>query len=99
MHDPIYECTGPNASEVRKHQLRLFTSQFLAETRKDYSSSEKNVLETIITNVLEEYIPDAMTGFGSYRGYFTFGLEDKLTNKIKTAIQNQISGQISSVHF
>lgn len=98
MYDPIYECTGPNVVEVRKHQFRLFLSRFLTETNEEYSPAEKTKLECIISNVLEKYIPDTMTNFGSYKGYFTFGLDNQLIYDIDNAIRSQMKSLVGVNH-
>ena len=98
MHDPIYECTGPNATEVRAHQLRLFLSRFLTETKEEYSQVEKTELEYIISHILKQYIPDTMADFGSYRGYFTYGLDKQLINNIDAEIRSQMKSLMRINH-
>ena len=98
MHDPIYECTGPNATEVRSHQFGLFLLRFLTDTKEEYSQSDKTVIEHIISHVLKEYIPDTMTGFGSYRVYFTFGLNNQLIYDIDKTIRSQTKSLVRVNH-
>ena len=45
----------------------------------------------MIIKILEEVIPDGTTGFGSYRGYATFGLDDKFKSQIEALIEIKLS--------
>ena len=78
MSGPWYECQGPDAAYVRKHQLERYKRQLNADTR---------FTDSMITEIIEKVIPDGTTGFGSYRGYATFGLDDKLKSQIEAEIE------------
>jgi hypothetical protein len=78
MSGPWYECQGPDAAYVRKHQLVRYKQQLNADTR---------FTDNMITEILEKVIPDGTTGFGSFRGYATFGLDDNLKSQIEAEIE------------
>ena len=63
---------------MRKHQLERYKRQLNADTR---------FTDSMITEIIEKVIPDGTTGFGSYRGYATFGLDDKLKSQIEAEIE------------
>lgn len=70
---PWYEETGPNAKYVRENILKKI---------KNFEITEKELYIILLKN-----IPDTKTDFGSWRGYATFGLEEKIFNQIKKDIK------------
>lgn len=99
MSGPWYECQGPDAAYVRKHQLERYKRQLNADT---------NFTDNMITEILEKVIPDGTTGFGSYRGYATFGLDDRLKSQIDAEIEvkrselnhrHQMSNTFTEIQF
>jgi len=79
MYDgPWYECQAPNAKYVRESQYSKYKREVnMALGLKPY----------MIMKILEEVIPDGTTGFGSYRGYATFGLDQHLKSQIEALIE------------
>ena len=75
---PWYESSGPDAAYVQNSQFEHYKHKAnLAVGFKPY----------MIMQIIREVIPDGTTGFGSYRGYATFGLDAHF----KTKIQDKIS--------
>ncbi len=83
MYDgPWYECQGPDAKYVRESQYSKYKREVnMALGLKPY----------MIMKILEEVIPDGTTGFGSYRGYATFGLDQHLKSQIEALIEIKLS--------
>ena len=79
---PWYECQGPDSAYVRKSQFEKY---------KKRANVDAGFTENMIMKILEEVIPDGATGFGSYRGYATFGLDDKLKSQIESLIEIKLS--------
>ena len=75
---PWYECHEPDAKYVRD-------SQFVKYKRE--ANVAIGLKPYMIMKILEEVIPDGTTGFGSYRGYATFGLDDKFKSLIEALIE------------
>ena len=83
MYDgPWYECQGPDAKYVRESQFAKY---------KKKANPDAGFTENMIIKILEEVIPDGTTGFGSYRGYASFGLDDKFKSQIEALIEIKLS--------
>lgn len=74
---PWYESSGPDAAYVRKNQFEHY------QHKADMAIGFKPYM---IMQIIREVIPDGTTGFGSYRGYSTFGLDDDFKTKIRDKI-------------
>jgi hypothetical protein len=83
MSGPWYEQEQPDADYVRKHQLGLWK---LKVGRNQLSESTIELIE----HILLIYIPDGTTGFGSYRGYASFGLDKCLSESIYRALTSKL---------
>ena len=66
---PWYEQTGPDAKYVRDDIYCKFKNNLNKINNKE--------LETILL----QNIPDSKTDFGSWRGYATFGIEEKIYDR------------------
>jgi len=73
---PWYEFHGPCACEVRKDVLYCMN---IIKNNKDIYQQEK---DKIIQDALMKIIPDSRKDFGSYRGYYTFGVKKEITNDV-----------------
>ena len=73
---PWYESTGPSADFVRKDIFRTIKKKPDERIIVDEERDEK------IIAILLKNIPDTMTGFGSWRGYFTFGFNKKIMGSL-----------------
>lgn len=78
-HGPWYERESPTAEYVRND---IFT-KLRANTPVETGVSDETLKSIIMT-----HIPDTMTDFGSWRGYATFGLENKIMNSIINDVTN-----------
>ena len=72
---PWYEVTGPDAKYVREDIYFKFKSNLNEITNEE------------LQNILLKNIPDTKRDFGSWRGYGTFGLEERIFNNIKKDIK------------
>ena len=79
-----YETDGPSAADVRKDQLEHLIKVFKIEDNNSHGY-------IVIRNILEEHIPDGRNDFGSWRGYSTFGLDNKLKNLIFADIHKKLN--------
>ena len=70
-----YEQTGPDAKYVRDDIYSKFKNNLNKINNKE------------LENILLQNIPDSKTDFGSWRGYATFGIEEKIYNNIKKDIK------------
>ena len=77
---PWYECQGPNAAYVRKHQFQRLCTHYKITNEVDFPYHQR-----LLQNLLDIYIPDSMGNFGSYRGYGMFGLDIPIEKNITTA--------------
>ena len=82
---PWYETQEPNAEYVRKHQFSRITKEKNIENADTFPFHHR-----ILKNTLEVFLPNGMTGFGSYRGYATFGLDTTIEKKIIQAYEEQM---------
>tara|TARA_A100001015_G_scaffold321219_1_gene450840 strand:- start:1000 stop:1371 length:372 start_codon:yes stop_codon:yes gene_type:complete len=85
MDGPWYECQGPNAKYVREDVLSYITPK-ISEI-EHYENEFKNIKENAILKI----IPDDRNDFGSFRGYATFGMKQKIAKKVLEEIKVQIS--------
>ena len=77
--DPWYQCEGPDANYVRNDIFKKI---------KEAETSENEISDESLNTILCDNIPDSKKDFGSWRGYCTFGLDDKILNKIHDDIKN-----------
>ena len=70
---PWYEREEPTAEYVRNDIFKKIRSN---------TPVEKGVSDESLNSIIMTHIPDTMTNFGSWRGYATFGLENKIMNNI-----------------
>jgi len=81
--DPWYEMTGPGLDEVIK----------IVKSHKHFKEIDVEKYNDLIEDVIDkEYIK--YSGFGSYRGFYTFTL-NTLVNDVEKAILNKIKYKIS----
>ena len=70
-----YESTGPSADFVRKDIFRTIKKKPDERIIVDEERDRK------IIAILLKNIPDTMTGFGSWRGYFSFGFYGQISRE------------------
>ena len=71
MNGPWYEMSGPNSQSVRDN---LFGTHYTYKQGKKPLGLKSYKIRKAIKN----HIPDGTTGFGSYRGYATFGADARI---------------------
>lgn len=70
MDGPWYECTGPTYTQVRSDVEKI--------AEREIESLNKDVLK----NASEKVISETRNDFGSWRGYGTFGVANKVYNEV-----------------
>lgn len=78
MSGPWYEESGPTAEYVRMDQYK----RHLSRANNPAIGLKPYMIFPVISNA----IPDGATGFGSWRGYATFGLDDSKRQMINDGI-------------
>jgi len=82
---PWYQSSGPTAPEVRADILKELN---IVKVNPQETDKEK---DEIIQRVLMEVIPDNRKDFGSWRGYVSFGLKNKLAIEVRDKIRVEYS--------
>jgi hypothetical protein len=92
MSGPWYEQEQPDAEYVRNHQLGLW------KLKVGSNQLSKSTIE-LIEHILLIYIPDGTTGFGSYRGYNSFGLDKRLSESIHRALTSKLHARTQAMKY
>ena len=79
MNGPWYECSGPNAEDVR-HDI-----QTSFEARKKLFNC------IILQKYIDRIVPITRNDFGSWRGYASFRMKEKLIKRIELLYDEEIS--------
>lgn len=79
MSGPWYECSGPNAEDVRDDILNSF------EARKKLFNFR------ILSKYIDRIVPITRNDFGSWRGYTSFRMKEKLIKRIELLYDEEIS--------
>lgn len=93
MSEPWYQTMGPCASQVRQDVFKYITENFYNEDIKEFDHDFTNELtpqrSKIIRKVIFQIIPDTRNDFGSYRGYTTFNVINKISFEVIKEIEIQ----------
>ena len=76
---PWYECGGPNAEDVRDDILNSF------EVRKKLFNC------IILSKYIDRIVPITRNDFGSWRGYASFRMKEKLIKRIELLYDEEIA--------
>ncbi len=79
MSGPWYECSGPNAEDVRDDILNSFEAR------------EKLFNCIILSKYIDRIVPITRNDFGSWRGYASFRMKEKLIKRIELLYDEEIS--------
>jgi hypothetical protein len=79
MSGPWYECSGPNAEDVRDDILNSFEAR------------EKLFNCIILSKYIDRIVPITRNDFGSWRGYTSFRMKEKLIKRIELLYDEEIS--------
>ena len=79
MSGPWYECNGPNAEDVRDDILNSFEAR------------EKLFNCIILSKYIDRIVPITRNDFGSWRGYTSFRMKEKLIKRIELLYDEEIS--------
>ena len=77
MSGPWYECSGPD----KKYVINYYT-KMIREKGKHYKFNDR-----LFRSACDEVLPDE--GFGSWRGFGAFGLNNELKEQILTAYEEK----------
>jgi len=81
---PVYESKGPSFEQVKKN-----VSYKLSNIDKLYIELAKKEKKKIIEDALIKVIPNSRDDFGSYRGYLTFSIGEKIAKEVIEYIQEE----------
>ena len=79
MSGPWYECSGPNAEDVRDDILNSFEAR------------EKLFNCIILSKYIDRIVPITRNDFGSWRGYASFRMKEKLIKRIELLYDEEIA--------
>ena len=79
MSGPWYECSGPNAEDVRDDILNSFEAR------------EKLFNCIILSKYIDRIVPITRNDFGSWRGYTSFRMKEKLIKRIELLYDEEIA--------
>lgn len=82
MHGPWYEHSGPSAIQVRDSVEQSFW--------KLWKEGKPEVNCLLIQKCIDRIIPLTRNDFGSWRGYTSFRMKDKLVTDVKRLYDNEI---------
>jgi hypothetical protein len=79
MSGPWYECSGPNAEDVR-HDIQ-----------NSFEAREKLFNCRILSKYIDRIVPITRNDFGSWRGYASFRMKEKLIKRIELLYDEEIA--------
>ena len=79
MSGPWYECSGPNAEDVR-HDIQ-----------NSFEAREKLFNCRILSKYIDRIVPITRNDFGSWRGYASFRTKEKLIKRIELLYDEEIA--------
>lgn len=79
MSGPRYECSGPNAEDVR-HDIQ-----------NSFEAREKLFNCRILSKYIDRIVPITRNDFGSWRGYASFRTKEKLIKRIELLYDEEIA--------
>ena len=79
MSGPWYECSGPNAEDVR-HDIQ-----------NSFEAREKLFNCRILSKYIDRFVPITRNDFGSWRGYASFRMKEKLIKRIELLYDEEIA--------
>jgi len=84
FRQPVYESKGPSFEQVRKD-----VSYILSDIDIPHIEIAEKEKEKLIETALIKLVPKGRDDFGSYRGYLTFGIGDKIAKEVIKYIQEE----------
>jgi hypothetical protein len=79
MSGPWYQCSGPNAEDVR-HDIQ-----------NSFEAREKLFNCIILSKYIDRIVPITRNDFGSWRGYASFRMKEKLIKRIELLYDEEIA--------
>jgi hypothetical protein len=79
MSGPWYECSGPNAEDVRD------------DIQNSFEAREKLFNCIILSKYIDRIVPVTRNDFGSWRGYASFRMKEKLIKRIELLYDEEIA--------
>ena len=76
---PWYECGGPNAEDVRD------------DIQNSFEAREKLFNFRILSKYIDRIVPITRNDFGSWRGYASFRMKEKLIKRIELLYDEEIA--------
>lgn len=89
LTEPSYEACGPDAYDVRDNIERYFSRK---NTISNSSCKNKDEIFNLylISKCIDRIVPLNRNDFGSWRGYASFRMEEKLIRQIKNLYNKKI---------
>ena len=82
MNEPCYENTGPTAEYVRDEVEKSYW--------KLWKKGEPELNCLLIQKCIDRIIPETRNDFGSWRGYTSFRMKEKLINRVRMLYDKEI---------